>query len=162
MSEESAQRTRGRTRRFCDSLAIREALQVWPSLQASRKDSLGGGEGLWLSLCWSRRQEMGSSWCLRISGRRLRKGGVDLGIKIALLASRRCAVSAGLRILNTGGKGGGQRGRQSPGAEEPWRQRSVHRRGVGGDDDCIGEGTAGSAKRQRLQGGWERTASTSS
>lgn len=30
-----------------------------------------------------------------------------MGMKIALLASRRCAVRAGLRILSTGGKGEG-------------------------------------------------------
>lgn len=73
-------------------------------------------------------------------------------------------LRAGLRILSTGGKGEGSeedraREQRSPEDTEDSMAEDSH---VGSDDDCIGEGTAGSAKRQRLQGDWKRTVSTSS
>lgn len=103
---------------------------------------------------------MDSSWCLRISGQRLRKGGVDLGMKIALLASRRCAIRAGLRILCTGGRR--RKGSEEDRAREQMSPEDrvdsiAEDNHIGGDGDRIGEGAAGSAKRQRLQGDWKRT-----
>ena len=88
-----------------------------------------------------------------------------MGMKIALLASRRCAIRAGLRILSTGGrrrKGSEEdraREQRSPEDREDSIAEDNH---IGSDGDRIGEGAAGSAKWQRLQGDWKRTVSTSS
>lgn len=78
-----------------------------------------------------------------------------MGMKIALLASRRCAIRAGLRILSTGGRG-------RKGSKEDREDSIAEDNHIGSDGDHIGEGAAGSAKGQRLQGDWKRTVSTSS
>lgn len=90
---------------------------------------------------------------------------MDLGMKIALLASRGCAIRAGLRILSTGGKGrtGSMEDRDGEHRSPEDREDSIAEDShMGGDDGHIGEGAAGSAKWQRLQGDWKRRASTSS
>lgn len=50
---------------------------------------------------------MDTSWCMKISGQRLRKGGVDLGMRTDLLASKKICCKG--RVENPEPRGKGRR-----------------------------------------------------
>lgn len=56
---------------------------------------------------------------MKISGQSLRKGGVDLGMRIDLLASKKLCCKGRAKNPENRRKGRGGRAARSPGAEEP-------------------------------------------